>query len=262
MNTNNLRKEILVMIHQANSGHPGGSLGMVDIIAYLYSDFLNVDPKNPDDPKRDYLVLSNGHICPALYAVLAQKGFFDKKELGTLRKLGSNLQGHPHRTAIKGIETTSGPLGSGLSQASGMALGLKRDSKPNKVVVLTSDGEHQEGNHWEGVMFAAKYGLDNLIQIVDRNKIQIDGKTEEIMPLDSLKKKYVAFNWHVQEINGHSTWQIKKALKKAVKAKGKPCVIIAKTIPGRGVSFMENNYEWHGKAPNKEELEKAFEELK
>ena len=250
------------MLHKAGSGHTGGPLGMTEIFTYLYYNFLKINPKKPLDPKRDYLILSNGHICPIQYTVLAHKGFFPKAKLSTLRKLSSPLQGHPHRQALPGIETTSGPLGSGISQASGIALGLRLDKKQNKVVCITSDGEHQEGNTWEAILFAAKYKLNNLIVIVDRNKIQIDGNTEDIMPLKSLADKYKAFDWSVQEINGHDFDEIEKSLNNAVKIKQKPSVIIANTTPGKGVSFMENNYTWHGKTPNDDELKKALEELK
>ncbi|RMF55607.1 transketolase [Candidatus Woesearchaeota archaeon] len=259
---NTVRQDVIRMIAEAKSGHPAGSLGMTDVLVTLYFSFLKVRPKKPKDPERDYLVLSNGHICPALYAVMANRGFFPKKELMNLRKIGSRLQGHPHREALPGLESSSGPLGCGLSQAAGMALGLKMSGKKNRVVCLTSDGEHEEGNTWEAVMFAAKYGLDNLIQIMDRNNIQIDGTTDEVMPLRSLKKKYEAFNWSVIEINAHDIKQILKALEQADKTKAKPTIIIAKTIPGKGVSFMENDYKWHGKAPSREQAEKAIEELK
>ncbi|MGV8162027.1 MAG: transketolase [Candidatus Nanoarchaeia archaeon] len=258
---NGIKKDTLSSIYVAKSGHPGGSLGVADILTVLYFDFLNVDPRKPDKEDRDYFILSNGHVCPALYATLAHKGFFDRKELGSLRKIGSRLQGHPHRESIPGIETSSGPLGSGLSQAAGLALALKTDKKNNKVVCMTSDGEHNEGNHWEAVLFAHKYHLDNLTVFVDRNRIQIDGNTEHVMPLGSLKEKYLAFGWGVIEINGNEISEIIMALEKSIQERHKPLVIIANTIPGKGVKEFENNYKWHGKAPNEEEFKEAMKDL-
>lgn len=258
---NTLRQNTIRMVCKANSGHIAGPLGMADVFAALYYDKLNVNPRKHDDPERDYLVVSNGHICPVLYAAMAWKGFFPKGELLTFRKTGSRLQGHPHREALPGLETSSGPLGSGLSQATGMALALKNDRKPNRVVCITSDGEHQEGNTWEAIMLAEKYGLGNLTVIIDRNKIQIDGHTEEIMPLKSLREKYASFHWGVIEINGNSLEEIYGALEKAWKPRKHPLAIIAHTTPGKGVKFMENKYEWHGKPPSEEEALKALEEL-
>lgn len=257
----NIRTNIIKTIHHAGSGHPAGSLGMADIFTVLYFDFLKINPKKPNDPKRDYLILSNGHICPALYAAMAEKGYIKKQELMTLRKFGSRLQGHPHRKELPGLETSSGPLGSGLSQGVGIALGLKLDKKQNRVICLTSDGEHDEGNTWEAVMLAGKYKLDNLVQIIDRNKIQIDGPTNIVLPLNSLKAKYKAFGWIVQEINGNDIDEIKEALKKTDLQRRQPKVIIANTTPGKGVSFMEHKYQWHGKAPNDLETEHALKEL-
>ena len=257
-----VRSEVIRIIGKAKSGHIAGPVGMADVFTVLYYEFLNINPKKPLDKDRDYLVLSNGHICPVQYVVLADKGFFPKKELEKVRKLNNKLQGHPHRGTVPGLETTSGPLGSGLSQAAGMALGLKRDNKTNRVVCITSDGEHQEGNNWEAVLFCNKYKLDNLIQIVDRNNIQIDGNTEEIMPLGNLKSKYESFGWKAIEIEGNNIDQIRSALSEADNHKGSPVVIIANTIPGKGVSFMEHDYKWHGKPPSKEEAEKAMSELK
>jgi transketolase len=256
-----IRKDILRSLYVAGSGHTAGSLGVVDILSVLYFDFLNINPKNPDNEHRDYFILSNGHVCPALYATLANRGFFARKELSTLRKIESRLQGHPHRGALPGIETSSGPLGSGLSQAAGLALALKRDEKTNRVVCLTSDGEHDEGNTWEAILFAHKYHLNNLIVIVDRNRIQIDGNTEDVMPLGSLKEKYLAFGWGVIEIDGNSIPQIVSALERATHERHKPLVIIANTVPGRGVKMFENNYSWHGKVPNGQEFNQAMEEL-
>jgi len=261
LKANSIRQNIIKMLNQAGSGHSAGSLGMADIFTALYFKFLNIKPKKPDWPKRDYLVLSNGHICPAMYASMAKAGYFPEQELSTLRKTSSRLPGHPHRESLPGIETSSGPLGCGLSQAAGMALAIKMDKKKNKVFCITSDGEHQEGNTWEGVMFASKYGLDNLINIVDRNFIQIDGPTQHVMPLGSLKEKYHDFGWNVMETEGNNMEKVLLAIEKALTLKEKPTVIIAKTVPGNGVSFMENNYKWHGKAPNNEETEKALQEL-
>ncbi len=258
---NTLRQNIIKMLYKAKSGHTAGPLGMADIFTALYFHHLNVYPKKPKHPDRDLLVLSNGHICPVLYAAMAKKGFFPKKELLTFRQTGSRLQGHPHRESLPGLETSSGPLGSGLSQAAGMALALKKDGKKNKVVCVTSDGEHQEGNTWEAVMFAEKYALDNLTVIVDRNRIQIDGFTEEIMPLKSLREKYASFGWGTIEINGNNMKDILTALHISMKPRKHALVIIAHTTPGKGVSFMENKYEWHGKPPSEEEAVRALEEL-
>ncbi|MEK6969767.1 MAG: transketolase [Nanoarchaeota archaeon] len=259
---NVLRQDIVVSLAEAKSGHPAGSLGMADIFAALYFNILKHNPKKPNWEGRDYVVLSNGHICPVLYAALANAGYFPKKELMTLRKLGTRLQGHPHRQSLPGLETTSGPLGSGLSQAAGMALALKGDKKNNLVFCLTSDGEHDEGNIWEAVMFAAKYKLNNLVAILDRNYIQISGNTETVMPLDPLDKKYQAFNWNVKVIDGHNLPKILSTLKEARTNQKKPLMIIANTIPGKGVSFMENNCSWHGQAPTKEQAEAALTELR
>jgi len=256
-----IREDTISALVAAKSGHSAGPLGMADIFTALYFNLLNHNPENPLWDARDYLVLSNGHICPVLYATMANAGYFFKKELLTLRKLGTRLQGHPHRESLPGVEITSGPLGSGLSQASGMAYGLRLDKKKNRVFCLMSDGEHDEGNTWEAVLFAAKYKLDNLIAILDRNYIQIDGNTEDIMPLDSLEAKYKAFNWNVVTINGNDMEQILKILTKAKSNKGKPLMVIAKTTPGKGVSFMEGKYEWHGKPPKPNEAEVALREL-
>lgn len=258
-----IRQDVISMIYQAGSGHPGGSLGMADIFTALYFEILKHDPKNPDDPERDRLVLSNGHICPVQYASLAHAGYFPEEDLLTLRKLGSGLQGHPHRGFLPGIETTSGPLGCGLSEACGMAWVGKTDSKDWKVYCLMSDAEQQEGNTWEATMFANKYKLNNLIAVIDRNNIQTDGDTEEIMPLLSLKKKYQAFGWAVAEIDGHNLEEILGAFAEAKdSATAGPSLIIASTIPGKGVSFMENKFEWHSHKISKDEMEKALEELK
>lgn len=259
---NIIRQDIIKMLLEAGSGHSAGPLGMADIFTALYFHILNHDPKNPQWSERDRLILSNGHICPVRYAAMAEAGYFSVAELKTLRKLGTRLQGHPHRTSLPGIETTSGPLGSGLSQATGIALAGRIDQAKWRVICLMSDGEHDEGNTWEAVMLAGKNRLHNLTGLVDRNNIQIDGFTEDIMPLDDLKAKYEAFNWHVLEIDGHNMEEIIASFDEAKAIFEKPTVIIAHTIPGKGVSFMENKYEWHGKPPNKEEAEKALAELR
>ncbi|EKE15690.1 MAG: hypothetical protein ACD_11C00112G0003 [uncultured bacterium] len=258
---NQLRVFVIEMLSEAGSGHTAGSLGMADIFTAFYFHILNHDPKNPTFVDRDRLVLSNGHICPIQYAAMALSGYFPIEELKTLRKIGSRLQGHPHRTSLPGIETTSGPLGEGLSQAIGMALAKKLDNKDFHIYCLTSDGEHDEGNHWEAVMFTGKNKMGNIIQIIDRNNIQITGTTEDIMPLESLSEKYKAFNWAVFEVDGNNIKEFIESVEKAKEISDKPVVIIAKTIPGKGVSFMENDYLWHGKAPTKEEAEKALKEL-
>lgn len=258
---NQVRKDVIRMLVEAGSGHSAGSLGMADIFTAFYFHVLNHNPKKPNWPDRDRLILSNGHICPVLYATMANAGYFSLDELKTLRKIGSRLQGHPHRTVLPGIETTSGPLGSGLSQAIGMALAARIDYKKYRIYCLTSDGEHQEGNTWEAVMFAGKYRLSNLTVVVDRNNIQIDGYTEDVMPLEPFKDKYEAFNWHVIEINGHDFEHIIDAVAEARAIQEKPTVIIANTIPGKGVSFMENDYLWHGKPPKPDEAKEALKEL-
>lgn len=260
--SSSIREDIIKMLVEAGSGHSAGPLGMADILTALYFNVLKHEPKHPNWIDRDRLVLSNGHICPVLYATLAEAGYFPKSELKTLRKLGSRLQGHPHREALPGLETTSGPLGSGLSQSCGMALVARMDKKDWRVYCLTSDGEHDEGNTWEAILFAAKYKLNNLTVIVDRNNIQIDGHTEDIMPLGDLGKKYESFGWFVLEIDGHNLNEIISSLNKAKAIYDKPTAIIARTIPGKGVDFMENRYEWHGKPPNAEEAKKALHQLR
>ncbi|OGH12903.1 MAG: transketolase [Candidatus Levybacteria bacterium RIFCSPHIGHO2_01_FULL_40_10] len=256
------RELVLETLLEAGSGHSAGPLGMADIFIAFYFHILKHNPKNPDWAERDRLVLSNGHICPIRYVVMAMAGYFPIEELKTLRKLNSRLQGHPHRTALPGVETTSGPLGEGISQAIGMALAAKLDAKKYHIYCLTSDGEHQEGNTWEALMAAAKYKLDNLTVVIDRNNIQIDGFTENVMPLEYLKAKYEAFNWHVQEVDGHNIRAFNDSVSQALAVHQKPSVIIANTIPGKGVDFMENKFEWHGKPPNKEEAAKALDELR
>ncbi|MBI2039925.1 transketolase [Candidatus Microgenomates bacterium] len=247
---NLVRQDIIKMLLEAGSGHSAGPLGMADIFTALYFHILKHDPKNPNWDERDMLVLSNGHICPVWYATLAHAGYFPVSELKTLRKLGTRLQGHPHRGALPGVETTSGPLGSGLSQACGMALALKMDNSKRWVYCLMSDGEQDAGNTWEAVMFAGKNKLNNITAIMDRNNIQIDGFTENIMPLEPLKEKYEAFGWHALEIDGHNFEQIIDACNEAKAIYEKPVVIIAHTIPGKGVDFMEKDFKWHGIPPD------------
>jgi transketolase len=259
---NLLRQEVIHMLVEAGSGHVAGPLGMADILATLYFHTLRHDPKKPEWKDRDRFVLSNGHTCPILYAALAHAGYFPPKELKTLRKLGTRLQGHPHRTALPGIETTSGPLGSGLAQAVGMALAAKIDKAKWRTYVVTSDGEHQEGNHWEAVMTAGKYRLSNLVQVIDRNVIQIDGFTEDVMPLEPLADKYKAFNWNVLEVNGHDVRALVAAFTEAKATWEQPTVIIAHTTPGKGVDFMENRYEWHSKVMKPAEIKTALDELR
>ncbi len=259
---NALRQDVIEELLAAGSGHSAGSLGMADVFAAFYFHLLNHNPEDPNWPDRDRLILSNGHICPVYYAALARAGYFDADELKTLRKLGSRLQGHPHRKSLPGVETTSGPLGSGLSQSIGVALSAKMDGKKYHVYCLASDGEHQEGNTWEAVMFAGKNKLSNLTLVIDRNNIQIDGFTEEIMPLEPLRDKYESFNWHVIDIDGHNIEAIVDAVNEAKAIFERPTAIIAHTIPGKGVSFMERNYLWHGIPPTKEEAQKALGELK
>ena len=246
---NIIREDIIKMLVEAGSGHSAGPLGMADVFAALYFHILNHDSHNPAWEERDRLMLSNGHICPVRYAAMAEAGYFPVSELLTLRKLGSRLQGHPERLKLPGVETTSGPLGSGLAQAAGYAYAAKMDGRKFRVYCVTSDGEHQEGNHWEAVMFAAKYNLSNLTAIVDRNNIQIDGYTEDIMPLEPMVEKYKAYNWSVIEIDGHNMQEIIDATGKAKAIFENPTVIIAHTIPGKGVDFMEGDYKWHGNPP-------------
>ena len=241
------------MVAEAKSGHTAGPLGMADIFAALYFHILKHDPKNTDWEERDRLFLSNGHITPVRYAAMAHAGYFPLEECMTLRKFGSRLQGHPERLKLPGVETTSGPLGSGLSQASGYAYAARMDKKKFRVYCAMSDGEQQEGNTWEGVMFAAKYRLTNLTAIMDRNNIQIEGTTEDVMPLEPLREKYEAFNWHVLEVDGHNIEQFVDACEEAAAIQEKPTLILANTIPGKGVKEIENDYKWHGKPPSKEE---------
>jgi transketolase len=259
---NKIRQDIIKMLLTAGSGHSAGSLGMTDVFTALYFEILNHKPEDPEWEDRDRLFLSNGHICPVYYATMAHAGYFPISELATLRKLGSRLQGHPEREKLLGVETTSGPLGSGLAQASGYAYAARMDGKKFRVFCLTSDGEHQEGNHWEAVAFAGKNNLSNLTAFIDRNNIQIDGYTEDVMPLEPLVDKYKAFNWSVIEIDGHNIREIVDAVNRSKAVQHDPTVIIAHTIPGKGVEFMENLPEWHGKPPNLGETIEALNNLR
>ena len=259
---NTIRQDCIDMVVTAGSGHIGGPLGMADIFTALYFHILQHDPKNPEWPERDRLVLSNGHICPIRYATMARAGYFPVEELKTLRKFGTRLQGHPHRTALPGTETTSGPLGSGLSQAVGMAIAARMDKKKFNVYCLMSDGEQECGQIWEAAMLAGKLKLDNLTALIDRNNIQIDGMTEDIMPLESLREKYEAFNWHVIEINGHDMYDIVNAYETAHAVFEKPVLIIAHTIPGKGVDFMEFSFPWHSKTFKPEEVKESLNQLR
>ena len=261
---NIIRQDIIEALVEAKSGHSAGPLGMADIFTALYFHLLNHDPKNPGWPERDRVVVSNGHICPVLYVTLAHAGYFPVEELLTLRKINSRLQGHPHRNSLPGLETTSGPLGSGISQAIGMALAARLDNKKNRVYCLTSDGEHQEGNTWEAIMFAGKQGskLNNLTVVIDRNNIQIDGFTEQVMPLEPLREKYESFGWHAIDADGNNIRSFVDAVHEAKAIYEKPTVIIAHTVPGKGVSFMENDFSWHGKPPTPEEAKVALAELR
>jgi len=260
---NIIREDIIEMLVEAGSGHSAGPLGMADVFtALFFGDVLNYNSKNPEWPERDRVVLSNGHICPVFYATLALAGYFPKEELKTLRKIGTRLQGHPHRGSLPGIENASGPLGQGLSQAIGMALAAKMDKKKSQIYCLTSDGEHDEGQTWEAIMFAGKNKLDNLTEIMDRNNIQIDGFTEDVMPLEPLREKYEAFNWHVLEIDGNNIEAVIAGVNEAKAIFEKPVLIIAHTIPGKGVDFMEFDPAWHGVPPNKEQAKEALHQLR
>ncbi len=259
---NQIRQSLIEELVAAGSGHTAGPLGMADVFTALYFHILKHDPKNPEWPERDRLVLSNGHICPIQYATMAHAGYFPIDELKTLRKFGTRLQGHPHRGSLPGIETTSGPLGSGLSQAVGMAIGLKMDKKPNHVICLLSDAEHEAGQTWEAAMLAGKLKLDSLTSLIDRNNIQIDGMTETIMPLEPLRDKYEAFNWHVLEINGHSFQEINNAFETARAIYEKPVVIIAHTIPGKGIPEIEFDYKWHGIPPKPDQARDFLAKLR
>jgi transketolase len=260
---NEIRIDIIRTLQKAGSGHTAGPLDLTDIFTALYFNILKHDPKKPDWDERDIVILSNGHTVPVRYVTMAHAGYFPKEELDTLRQFGSRLQGHPERLRLPGMETTSGPLGSGISQAAGMAKALAIDGVGHRwVYCITSDGEHDEGNTWEGVMFAAKYNLHNLIVIIDRNNIQINGPTEEVMPLENLREKYEAFGWHVQEIDGHNIESIIDACSMARAVVERPSVIIAHTIPGKGVPFMEYDYHFHGMMHNPQEAKDALKSLR
>lgn len=259
---NRLRISVVEMVAHAGSGHQGGPLGMADVFAVLYFHALNHDPKRPDWEDRDRLILSNGHTCPIRYAAMAEAGYFPHEELKTLRRLGTRLQGHPERTKLPGSESTSGPLGAGLAQAAGLAYAAKMDRKKWRVFCQTSDGEHESGLHWEAMLFAGKYRLDNLVCIVDRNNIQIDGRTEDIMPLEPLRQKYEAFNWHVIDCDGNSVTAVVAALEATKSLFDKPICVLTHNVPGKGVSYMENSYVWHSQPFKPGEAEAAVEELK
>lgn len=261
---NTIRQDIISMLEHAGSGHSAGPLGMTDIFTALYFNILNHNPKDPDWNERDILLLSNGHTVPVRYATMARAGYFDVAELQTLRRFGTRLQGHPERTRLPGMETTSGPLGSGLSQGAGMAYVLhKIDLDPKRwVYVMMGDGELNEGNIWEAAMFAGKNKLHNLIGIIDRNNIQIDGNTEDVMPLENLRGKWESFGWHVQEIDGNNIESVIDACSMARAITNQPSVIIAHTIPGKGVDFMEYDYHWHGAPPNSEQAKAALKKLR
>lgn len=261
---NTIRQDLIKALEHAGSGHSAGPLGVADMMAALYFHILNIDPKNPEWEDRDLFFLSNGHVVPAQYVTMAEAGFFDKEELMTLRKFGTRLQGHPERERLPGIESTSGPLGCGLSQAAGYAYSLQYldNAKHRFVYVMTGDGELDEGNIWEAAMFAGKYKLSQLIVFIDRNNIQIDGSTENIMPLENLRDKWEAFGWHVLEIDGHNIDSIIDAASMGRAITNRPTVIISHTIPGKGVDFMEYDYKWHGVPPNTEQAKAALEKLR
>lgn len=262
LHAESIRETILEMLVAAGSGHTAGPLGMADIFAALYFNILKHDPKNPTWDERDRLFLSNGHIVPVRYSAMAHAGYFPVGECLTLRKFGSRLQGHPERMRLPGLESTSGPLGEGLSQAAGYAYGARMDNKKFHVYCVLSDGEHDAGNIWEAAMFAGNNKLSNLTAIIDRNNIQITGMTEQIMPLEGLRAKYEAFNWHVLEVDGHNIAEFVAATEQAKAIYEKPTVIITHTIPGKGIKEIEFDYTWHGKPPKKEEAEKFLHELR
>lgn len=258
-----IREHIIDMLERAGSGHSAGPMGLADVFTALYFSVLKHDPKNPDWEERDILVMSNGHCVPVRYAAMAEAGYFPRAELKTLRKRGSRLQGHPERTRLPGLETTSGPLGSGLSQACGMALGMRMNAQSHRHVYVTmGDGELDEGNVWEAAMLAPKYNLNNVTAIIDRNNIQIDGPTETVMPLNDLKKKWEAFGWHVLEIDGNDIEAVIDACAMARAITEQPVCILAYTVPGKGVDFMEYDFHWHGVPPNHEQAVKALHELR
>lgn len=260
--SNNIRKDIIKTLLIAGSGHSAGSLGMADVFTALYFSILNHDPKKPDWENRDRLFLSCGHIVPARYVAMASAGYFPKSELKTLRKLGSNLQGHPERVRLPALESTSGPLGEGLAQAAGYAYCARMDERRFRIFCICSDGEHDSGNHWEAVLFAGNYKLSNLTLFIDRNNIQIDGHTEDVMALEPLADKYESFNWHTLHIDGHNIEEIIDSVGHARAVYEKPTAIICHTTPGKGVSFMENLPQWHGKPPSRKEAKRALHELR
>ncbi|MEK7162894.1 MAG: transketolase [Patescibacteria group bacterium] len=259
---NQIRQDIIKMLLAAGSGHSAGPLGMADVFTALYFHILNHNPKKPDWPDRDKLILSNGHICPVLYAVLARAGYFPIEELKTLRKFGSRLQGHPHRGSLPGIENSSGPVAYGAGLAVGMAIAAKMDEKKHQIYCIVGDGEQDEGMTWEAINMAGKWRLDNLTFIMDRNNIQIDGYTEDVMPKEPLRQKYEAFGWHVIDIDGNNIRQIVEACQQAEAIFEKPVMIIAHTIPGKGVDFMEGKFKWHGITPKPEEAREALHQLR
>lgn len=259
---NEVRIGIIEEVYNAQSGHPGGALSVADILTVLYFNEMNVDEKNPDMPNRDRLVLSKGHASPALYSVLANRGFFEKDKLKTFRKIDSNLQGHPDKNKVKGVDMTTGSLGQGLSAANGMALAGKLNKSNYRVYCILGDGELEEGQIWEAAMTSHHYKLDNLCVIVDNNNLQIDGKVEDVMNIYPIEDKFKSFGFETIQIDGHNITQIMEALGQARKTKGKPTAIIAKTVKGKGVSYMENQAGWHGKAPNEDEYKRAINELK
>ena len=258
---NEVRKSIVTAVHSAKAGHPGGSLSAADIFTYLYFEELNIDPKNPKMADRDRFVLSKGHTAPGLYAVLAERGFFPKEDLVTLRKMGSYLQGHPNMNSVPGVDMSTGSLGQGISVACGMALASRQKKRDNRVYTLLGDGEIEEGQVWEAMMFASHYKLDNLLVFVDNNNLQIDGAVSDVMSPYPIDEKFAAFGLFVQTVDGHNFDAIDAAVKRAEQEKGRPSAIVLKTVKGKGVSFMENQVGWHGKAPNEEQYRTAMEEL-
>ena len=259
--SNEIRKDIILMLTESKSGHPGGSLSIADVVTTLFFHELNIDPENPKDENRDRFVLSKGHAAPVLYSALARRGFFDREELKTLRKIGSKLQGHPNMNDLPGIDMSTGSLGQGISSAVGMALAGKMDSKSYRVYTVLGDGELEEGQVWEAAMSASHYKLDNLIAFIDFNGLQIDGDITDVMNPCPIDKKFEAFGWNVLVIDGHNYDEILNAISEAKKIKGRPTAIICKTVKGKGVSFMENNAAWHGTAPSLEQCEEAIKYL-
>ena len=261
--SNSIREDIIRMLEHAGSGHSAGPLGLADIFTALYFDVLKYNPKKPNWSERDLLLLSNGHCVPVQYAAMAHAGYFEQKELMSLRQFGSRLQGHPERTKLPGLETTSGPLGCGLSQACGMSLAMRMDQQKHRwVYVVMGDGELNEGNIWEAAMLASKYSLHNIIGIIDRNNIQIDGPTESVMPLEDLRNKWESFGWQVIDIDGNNIEAVIDACSMGRANTTKPTMIIAQTIPGKGVDFMEYDFAWHGKQPDHEQAKKALHQLR